>query len=873
MSVRPVLSIAVATDTTYGTDRIIRMEQTEEQGSHKAEIILQDSDGVMTAKDLKGLKVTPAWGFITSAGEETSATAPLWVRDQKLDSSQGRRVCTLSCFGIPDRLNEDKANDDYDNDWSSQKTVLDLVTEVASGVAVPEDTVVANLVYDSTIELRTYDVGTADLAGTIKTESAEGAGGIIIENLGTGTISKGSKIKIAGHTVTYKATATATITGNEATVLITPLLADTAEVGDVISLDWEYNSSGVVSQTGYVDGAGQQVTITATTTTLSFFLTKVGSPTGDITFRIDTAPGTSPKATQVLADASTISTGGSWYTITWSSPVVLAEQVWIWCLYQSGNASNYISVAYNSASVKAGEHFVYDNDESPPMIGETEYDCAYKYGVSAGSSGISVYDHCVAWTVTDDTASGDGLLDTYLPADAFFIRQGESRLGVIDKLLSYTKTERRFEDDDEIHLRVPVTAGSTYDYEYALTAGHTFFAKSVRDALVIPNKIVVESFPDDTDQYTGSYTSAVSYALMPVSSFVRTKLTSSDPQAIAIATARISRIEVASQRGSAAVPMNVGAELFDYCLVTDERASDTRAGNLGYIGRHYDNSNSPNSYQMTFGFGGISTKGVPGTRLSELYPELSKLERKSADETATWGILTPFIEKIVHAIDDIQELRYPTLQLLSRTVDDLTIGKDNYDSESVIEKPYLESVAGDPSPQLGNDLDLNGFNIDFPTTADISDCLDEDDMVSDSDTSLATQQSIKKYVDDNDAILAVVGIEFVIDGGGSAITTGEKGHLQIPFACTISSVTLLADQSGSIVVDIWKDTYANFPPDDSDSITASAPPTITTATKSTDTTLTGWTTTIAVGDVLAFNVDSITTCTRCTLILKVSRTL
>jgi len=114
-------------------------------------------------------------------------------------------------------------------------------------------------------------------------------------------------------------------------------------------------------------------------------------------------------------------------------------------------------------------------------------------------------------------------------------------------------------------------------------------------------------------------------------------------------------------------------------------------------------------------------------------------------------------------------------------------------------------------------------------------------------------------------------LTFVIDGGGSAITTGQKGHLEIPFACTIKQVTLLADQSGSIVVDIWKDTYANFPPTDADSITASAPPTISSAQKSQDSTLTGWTKSISSGDILAFNVDSCATITRVTISLKVER--
>ena len=115
------------------------------------------------------------------------------------------------------------------------------------------------------------------------------------------------------------------------------------------------------------------------------------------------------------------------------------------------------------------------------------------------------------------------------------------------------------------------------------------------------------------------------------------------------------------------------------------------------------------------------------------------------------------------------------------------------------------------------------------------------------------------------------GIEFVIDGLGAVISTGQKGHLEVPFNCTIQRVTILADQSGSIVVDLWKDTYANFPPTDADSITASAPPTLSSAQNSQDSTLTGWSTTLTRGDILAFNVDSCATITRVTLSLSLLR--
>jgi len=101
-------------------------------------------------------------------------------------------------------------------------------------------------------------------------------------------------------------------------------------------------------------------------------------------------------------------------------------------------------------------------------------------------------------------------------------------------------------------------------------------------------------------------------------------------------------------------------------------------------------------------------------------------------------------------------------------------------------------------------------------------------------------------------------ITFVIDGGGATITTGVKGFLEIPFACSISGVTLLANTYGSIAIDVWKDTYANFPPDNTDTITAGSEPTISTAVKAQDTDLFGWTTSIDALDILGFNVDSVT---------------
>ena len=114
-------------------------------------------------------------------------------------------------------------------------------------------------------------------------------------------------------------------------------------------------------------------------------------------------------------------------------------------------------------------------------------------------------------------------------------------------------------------------------------------------------------------------------------------------------------------------------------------------------------------------------------------------------------------------------------------------------------------------------------------------------------------------------------ITFIVDGGGAAITTGQKGHLVIPFNAYIKEAIVLADQSGSIVVDIWKDTYGNFPPTVADTITGATLPTLSTAQASRDTSLVDWKRHISKGDVLAYNVNSATTVTRVSVILEVQR--
>lgn len=105
----------------------------------------------------------------------------------------------------------------------------------------------------------------------------------------------------------------------------------------------------------------------------------------------------------------------------------------------------------------------------------------------------------------------------------------------------------------------------------------------------------------------------------------------------------------------------------------------------------------------------------------------------------------------------------------------------------------------------------------------------------------------------------------VVDGGGAVITTGVKSDVSIPFNMKITGWYLTADQAGSIVIDVWKDVFANFPPTILDTIAGAELPSLVAAQSNSDTNLTTWTTTVAAGDVIRFNVNSATTITKISL--------
>lgn len=116
----------------------------------------------------------------------------------------------------------------------------------------------------------------------------------------------------------------------------------------------------------------------------------------------------------------------------------------------------------------------------------------------------------------------------------------------------------------------------------------------------------------------------------------------------------------------------------------------------------------------------------------------------------------------------------------------------------------------------------------------------------------------------------VTAIPFTIRTDGLPITTGIKGTIEVPFDMTVTGWTLEADQSGSIVIDVKSATYSGYPT--TSSIAGTEKPTLSSAQKNQDLTLSSWTTSITAGDILEFVVDSASTVTRISLTLRGTRT-
>lgn len=114
-------------------------------------------------------------------------------------------------------------------------------------------------------------------------------------------------------------------------------------------------------------------------------------------------------------------------------------------------------------------------------------------------------------------------------------------------------------------------------------------------------------------------------------------------------------------------------------------------------------------------------------------------------------------------------------------------------------------------------------------------------------------------------------IQVGADGGGAVISPGVLLDVSIPFNCTITGWTLLAEQTGSIAFDLWVTPLSGYPPNAGNSIVGSAPPAVSSGQEASSTALTGWSTSLAAGDVMRVNVSSCISVERALLVLAVTR--
>ena len=131
-----------------------------------------------------------------------------------------------------------------------------------------------------------------------------------------------------------------------------------------------------------------------------------------------------------------------------------------------------------------------------------------------------------------------------------------------------------------------------------------------------------------------------------------------------------------------------------------------------------------------------------------------------------------------------------------------------------------------------------------------------------------THAELDSHISSTDKHVTSTAIAIIIGNGTDEISAGIAGDVQIPFDFTITKATMLGHVSGTVEVDIWADSYANYPPLIGDSICSASCPSITTGIKSEDTTLSGWTVSFIRGTILRYNVTHATTTPRVTLMLE-----
>jgi len=106
---------------------------------------------------------------------------------------------------------------------------------------------------------------------------------------------------------------------------------------------------------------------------------------------------------------------------------------------------------------------------------------------------------------------------------------------------------------------------------------------------------------------------------------------------------------------------------------------------------------------------------------------------------------------------------------------------------------------------------------------------------------------------------------------GNPLRPGIVGDITIGYDATIVGVQVLAMETGSITLDIWRSAYGSFPATATQSICGANLPEISNGYKYQDLTVAGWLTTVNRTDTLRINVQAAGCISQCTVSLLLQR--
>ena len=212
---------------------------------------------------------------------------------------------------------------------------------------------------------------------------------------------------------------------------------------------------------------GQKLTITnRTVTKLSFYLIRVGSPGGILTFLIRAVSGDAILLTKLWGNSNNISTSAAWYEVTFDSSLFINEEVYILATASAGSGGNLIQVYKTSSNVKDNEFVVSRNSGGVYNEIRDPDDAPYIYTYDEGGSTTPVVTTQAATDVIATGATGHGNI------------QGLGSSAVTQHGHVWSTSQSPDTSDSKTELGAKPQAGAFASLITGLTPGNTYYIKA-----------------------------------------------------------------------------------------------------------------------------------------------------------------------------------------------------------------------------------------------------------------------------------------------------------------------------------------------------------------------------------------------------------